>query len=111
MRKNVFVFALAVVMLFGIGAFTVSLAQPPSAGNITPPSVPPGSGLEIDPGFKPFLLGHGVGTQNYVCKASGNGFKYVLFTPEATLFDDDFRQLTTHFFSPNLKPEPGTVDP
>jgi uncharacterized protein DUF3455 len=110
MRKNVFVFALAVITLFGTGAFTVSMAQSPRA-TITTPPVPPGSGLGIDPGFKPFLLGHGVGTQNYVCKSSGGVIKYVLFTPEATLFDDDFRQLITHFFSPNLKPEPGTLDP
>jgi hypothetical protein len=109
MRQNVFVFALAVITLFVTGAFTVSIAQSPNA-TITPPPVPPGSGIEIDPGFKPLLIGHAVGTQNYVCKPSGSGFKFILFTPEATLFDDDLRQLTTHFFSPNPS-EPNITDP
>jgi hypothetical protein len=110
MRKTVFVFALAVITLFVTGAFTVSMAQSPNA-TITPPTVPPGSGIEIDPGFKPFLVGHAVGTQNYVCKPSGSGFKFVLFTPEATLFDDDLRQLITHFFSPNPFEPNANIDP
>ena len=34
-------------------------------------------------------------------------FAYALFTPEATLFSDDARQVITHFFSPNpSKPTP-----
>jgi len=42
------------------------------------------------------------------------GFAFSLFTPEATLFDDDGNQLITHFFSPNddprlLPPERGTI--
>jgi len=44
---------------------------------------------------------HGVGTQNYVCLPSGKDFKFILFTPQATLFNDDDTQLTTQFFSPN----------
>ena len=46
-------------------------------------------------------MGHGVGTQNYVCQPSGAGFAWILFTPQATLFSDRARQVTTHFFSPN----------
>ena len=67
--------------------------------DITPPPVP--ADLRVDPGFQPFLKGHGVGTQNYICRPSGSGFAFVLFTPEATLFADNGKQLTTHFFSPN----------
>jgi len=60
-------------------------------------------------GQKLFFAGHAVGTQNYVCRPSGTGFAFGLFTPQATLFDDDFTQLTTHFFSPN--PQEVNTDP
>jgi hypothetical protein len=64
-----------------------------------------------------FFVGHGVGTQNYVCApsaTSATGFAFALFTPQATLLDDEGDQLTTHFFSPNNDPhveppEAGTV--
>ena len=88
-------------------AFAVSLPQPARARNITPPAVP--FDLRVDPAANvPFLEGHAFGTQNYICLPSGNGFKFVLFTPEATLFDplDPGTQLTTHFFSPNANPVP-----
>jgi hypothetical protein len=52
-----------------------------------------------------FLVGHAVGTQNYVCLPSGVGFAFSLFTPEATLFDETGEQITTHFFSPNPDPD------
>src|SRR5262249_50819694 len=32
---------------------------------------------------------------------SGSGFAWSLFTPEATLFNEDRRQVITHFFGPN----------
>jgi hypothetical protein len=60
--------------------------------------------LKVEAGSHPFLVGHADGTQNYVCAPSGNGVAYVLFTPEATLFNDDGDQLITHFFSPNPDP-------
>src|SRR6266568_7687087 len=66
---------------------------------ITVPPVP--DDIQVPAGNRVFLMGHGVGTQNYVCLPSGKDFKFVLFTPEATLFDEDDRQLTTHYFSPN----------
>jgi hypothetical protein len=56
---------------------------------------------KADDGSHPFLVGHAFGTQNYVCAPSANGVAYVLFTPEATLVNDDGDQLITHFFSPN----------
>jgi hypothetical protein len=90
-------------------AFTVSLAQAAHAApiEIVVPPVPPN--LEVDAGFKPFLVGHAFGTQNYVCSKSGAGVKYVLFTPEATLFSDDGTQIITHYFSPNPDPsDPNT---
>src|SRR5215467_1574023 len=75
-------------------------AQNASNGRVTPPPVP--DRLRVEKGFVPFLEGHGDGTQNYVCRPTANGgFAFVLFTPQATLFNDDFKQLITHFFSPN----------
>ncbi len=79
----------------------VALPQLAQAQNVTPPTVPDDK-LKVEAGNEAFLLGHATGTQNYVCKPSGTGVKFVLFTPEATLFkDNDDRQITTHFFSPN----------
>jgi hypothetical protein len=86
-------------------ALTVSLAQPAYAGEIVVPTVPDNIDINIlEPGNVAFLVGHGVGTQNYICSKSGTGVKYVLFTPQATLFDDDDKQIITHYFSPNLNP-------
>jgi hypothetical protein len=75
------------------------------ADDITPPRVP--DGLGVEDGNVPFLIGHGVGTQNYVCATSTTsltGFAFSLFTPQATLLDDAGDQLITHFFSPNTDP-------
>jgi len=99
-------------------AFTVSRPQVAHAVRITPPPVP--DGIEVDEGNTPFLEGHGVGTQNYICLPCPNattparlcpdnsGFAWILFTPEATLFTDNGKQLTSHFFSPNPS-EDGTI--
>ena len=95
-------------------ACTVLLPQPARAATVTPPPVP--ANIEVEPGNKAFLVGHAVGTQNYICLPCPNpstatcpdtsGFAWILFTPEATLFkfDDDTKQLITHYFSPNLNP-------
>ena len=87
-------------------AFAVAL--PAHAGKVTPPSVP--DNLKVDTGNHAFLVGHAFGTQNYVCApstASSTGVAYVLFTPEATLVNDDGDQLITHYFSPDLDRDPG----
>ena len=86
----------------------VSQAQPASARRVRPPRVP--AGLEVDAGSKAFLVGHAVGTQNYICLPSGSAFAWTLFTPQATLFDDKGKQITTHFLSPNPF-ENGTLRP
>ena len=85
----------------------VSLPQLAHAQDIiSPPIVPPG--LEVEEGNEVFLLGRGVGTQNYVCapcdptKANCPlGVAFTLFTPQATLFNDQGEQLITHFSRPN----------
>ena len=75
--------------------------------DVTPPQVP--DVVKVEAGFVPFLVGHADGTQNYVCRPSGTGFAYALFTPEATLFNGHGKQLITHYFSPN--PEEANTDP
>jgi Protein of unknown function (DUF3455) len=89
--------------------FMVSLPQLAYAQNVTPPPVP--ANIQVPPGNTAFLEGHAVGTQNYICLpsvTSASGFAYVLFTPQATLFKDNDKQVTTHFFSPNPV-EGGTI--
>ena len=86
-------------------AFTVLLQQPTRAATDTPPPVP--TNIQVPAGNKLFLVGRAIGTQNYVCLPSGDGFKFVLFTPQATLFSDS-KQVTTHYFSPNPD-EGGTI--
>jgi Protein of unknown function (DUF3455) len=99
-------------------ACTVSLPRQAHAGRVTPPPVPPD--IQVEAGNRAFLKGRGVGTQNYICLPCPNpttpatacpdasGFAWLLFTPEATLFNDHGKQLTTHFFSPNPA-EDGTI--
>ena len=70
---------------------------------ITPPAVP--DNLVVDEGHVPFLSTHAFGTQNYVCVTSGAGVAFVLFTPQATLFDEDLEQVITHFFGPDQDPK------
>jgi Protein of unknown function (DUF3455) len=77
-------------------AFTVSLPQSVYADrDIEPPPVP--DNLVVPEGNKVFLVGHAVGTQNYICLLSG----WTFFGPQATLFNDHDKQIITHFLSPN----------
>src|SRR5262245_56412910 len=87
-------------------ACLVALPQPVRADQVTPPPVP--SNIQVPAGNVPFLVGHAIGTQNYVCLPSGSGVAFRLFTPQATLFKDNDKQITTHFFSPNPR-ENGTI--
>jgi hypothetical protein len=79
-------------------AFTVSL-QSAHAEPVRPPPVP--DQIQVEAGNEAFLVGHAVGTQNYVCLPSGSGVAWTLFTPQATLFKENDKQIITHFFSPN----------
>src|SRR5215467_4329435 len=89
-------------------AFTVSLPQSGHADPVTPPAVP--FNIRVPQGAQAFLVGHATGTQNYVCLPSSAGFKFVLFTPQATLFGDNGKQAITHYFSPNLSPIPPEIE-
>ncbi len=89
-------------------ALTGVVSQPAYAQHVTPPPVP--GNIQVPAGAKAFLVGHAVGTQNYVCQPSGAGFKFLLFTPQATLFGDNEKQIITHYFSPNLSPIPPEIE-
>jgi hypothetical protein len=82
-------------------ALTIALPQAARAQAITPPQVP--ANIQVPAGNEIFLIGRGVGTQNYVCSptTSVGQVAWTLFTPQATLFDDAGNQLITHFFSPS----------
>ena len=79
------------------------------ADKVTAPDVP--FDIQVPEGHIAFLKGLGVGTQNYACSPSGAGFAWILFTPEATLFSDVGKQVTTHFNSPNPDPLDRNTDP
>ena len=97
-------------------AFTVSLPHPARADRVTPPPVP--SNIQVPAGNEAFLEGYAVGTQDYICLPCPNaitpaatcpasGFAWAFFGPQATLFNDDDKQVITHFLSPNPE-ESGT---
>jgi hypothetical protein len=93
-------------------AFMVALPQPAHADNVKPPPVP--GNIQVPAGNKAFLEGHAVGTQDYICLPCPNpintatcpasSFIWTLFGPQATLFNDNDKQVITHFLSPNLGP-------
>ncbi|MEA2588580.1 MAG: hypothetical protein QOH66_1507 [Actinomycetota bacterium] len=80
---------------------SVVATQSAYSGILAPPDVPPGT-IEVPPGNELFLVERGVGSQNYIrlpLSPPGTGSDWVLFAPQATLFDDGGRQIGTHFAS------------
>jgi hypothetical protein len=82
----------AIALILLLAAATPAAAD---SERVVPPAVP--GNIAVDADFKAFLVGHAVGTQNYICLPTG----WVQFSPEATLFTEDGRQIMTHFLSPN----------
>jgi hypothetical protein len=74
-------------------------AQATQSEELAPPPVP--ANLQVPAGNTVFLVGHAVGSQNYICLPSATGFNFTLFTPQATLFNNRNKQLITHYYSPN----------
>jgi hypothetical protein len=101
-----------VIAMLGYALSTVAHAQ---AQRITPPATP--GAITPPAGNFPFLLGHAVGTQGYVCLPTSAGASAVSWTvnaarPEATLFVDFFdREAVTHFLSPNTHPNEFATKP
>lgn len=82
-----------------------SISSPVTPTAITPPV-----------GNSAFLVGHGVGTQGYVCLPFGTGASWTVngARPEATLFTNIFGeavQIITHFLSPNTNPNKFAPNP
>jgi hypothetical protein len=86
--------ALASALTLGMNAATF-------AAGFTPPAVP--SDIAVPAGYKLVLVGHAVGTQNYICApaATATGVDWFFLGPQATVFDADGQQITTHFLSRN----------
>ena len=80
-------------------AVTAGFPQLAHAERVRSPRVP--TDLQVLPPYKGFLVGHATGTQNYICLPSGTSFAWTLFTPQATLFEDNENQIITHFLSAN----------
>jgi hypothetical protein len=89
-------------------AFILAPSLPARAERVEPPPVP--VDIRVPAGNRAFLVGHAEGTQNYMCLPSGNAVAWKLLGPQATLFDDDWEQITTHFASANPV-EAGTSRP
>jgi hypothetical protein len=90
------------VLVALLGACLSLLPAGARANRLGRPLVPPN--LEVPSGHKPFLVGFGVGTQNYVClptSSTTTPFAWTPTGPQATLFGHLDEQLTTHFLSPN----------
>jgi hypothetical protein len=83
-------------------ALTVALLGGAQASeSITPPAVP--IDIEVPAGFKPFFVGHAVGTQNFICvkAATPTGGEWWPIGPQATVFDGEGEQTLTHYQSKN----------
>jgi hypothetical protein len=96
-------FPLMVCLVALAVAFPVSPPQRIDAHDDTePPAVP--ENLEVPEGHNVFLTGHAIGTQNYMClpDSSSGSIIWMPIGPQATLFDDEEKQIITHFLSPNL---------
>jgi hypothetical protein len=83
-------------------AFTIAVSGAAHAADrITPPSVP--GDIEVPAGYRPFLVGHAIGTQNYICApaVAGIGVEWLMIGPQATVFNEEFLQILTHYQSKN----------
>jgi hypothetical protein len=89
-----------------IGTFTIALAGTPLAVERIPRPVVP-TNIEVSADYKLFLVGHAIGTQNYVCTPgqTPSGYDWLFVGPQATVFvsDVDKRQILTHYQSKNLE--------
>jgi hypothetical protein len=91
-----------------VAGLAIALSVPVMAADqIVPPSVP--SEIAVSGSYKPFFVGHAIGTQNFICVPAPTtaGVDWVFIGPQATLFDNDLEQVATHFHSVN--PESGTI--
>lgn len=104
-RKDRLLVLLAGLLAMLMWAF--GLAHWASAQKLNTQATP--TAITPPPGNRPFLLGHAVGTQGYICLPTSTGASWTVSgsRPEATLFDGKpghVRQMMTHFLSVNTNP-------
>lgn len=88
---------MTLVLVLAVAASGVARA----AERIVPPAVP--GDIVVDEAFMPFLRGHAIGTQNYICAPAPtqSGRDWVFIGPQATVFNGAMQQILTHFPSKN----------
>ena len=89
--------ASALSVILSLAASPVPVTE--AASRLIPPHVP--GNLEVQSGFRLYLSGHAIGTQNYICTVIGGAPKWLFIGPQATLYDADGEQIITHFHSTN----------
>lgn len=85
-----------------MSAMLLMAAYPQAADQdrVIPPATP--GEIAVPAGNRAYLIAHAIGTQNYICLPNTSGtLVWTLFGPQATLFDDEPKQVMTHFLSPN----------
>jgi hypothetical protein len=83
------------------------LAQAAYAGPSEPePDVP--AEIRIPVGNKLFLVAHAVGVQIHVCNVIPGGYRWDFVAPQATLYDENAKLLTTHYGGPTWEARDGS---
>ena len=103
--------SIATALLAALSLLSVAEA---TAEPVNPPPVP--DNIRIPAGNRAFLVGHALGTQNYSCLPAGVDsagdprYAWTLFTPQATLFAHNHKEITTHYCRPNpYEPSPSPL--
>jgi len=81
------------------------LAQLAYAGP-SAPDVP--AKIQVDEGYKVFLVGHAIGVQIYTCKATPTGYSWGSSTPRADLYGDSGQVIATHYGGPTWEAKDGS---
>jgi len=77
------------------------------ARHLPPPNVP--TGIQVEAGNVPYLMGHARGTQNYTCQSTATGIAWTLVAPDATLFNDRARPIMRHYAGPTWEARDGST--
>jgi hypothetical protein len=64
--------------------------------------------IEVEDGYKLFLVGHAVGVQIHSCNATSSGYRWEFVAPRADLYDDNGQRLASHFAGPTWQAKDGS---
>jgi hypothetical protein len=87
-------------------AATLAAATPARA---EPAPLPVPSGIAVPAGHKVFLIGHATGVQKYTCAVAPAGSTWELVAPQANLYDERGKLLTTHYGGPTWQTRDGST--